>query len=134
MMDFGSILAQIWTQFWLISELILGLKTGPLRGPVLSETPMKYNGFCTSRGSKRTPFRSQFRCHFDIFSLYPKDSQNHYSRPRNPTKMIGVGSILAQTVPNLTHFDIILRRKTGARCERNPNEIQCFCTRFFLFN
>ena len=37
-MDFGSILARIWTQFRLIPEPVLGLKTGSLRGPFRAKT------------------------------------------------------------------------------------------------
>ena len=40
-----SISTKFWTRFWLIGEPVFGLKTGPLRGPVLSENTWNYNGF-----------------------------------------------------------------------------------------
>ncbi len=65
-MDFGSILTQIWTQFWLISEPDFGLKTGPLRGPVLSENTRNYNVFLNFGGTQKGSILSHFLAHFGL--------------------------------------------------------------------
>ena len=57
---FDSILTQIWTKIWLISELIFGLKTGPLRGPVLSENTRNYTVFTLAVGPKGLHFGGTF--------------------------------------------------------------------------
>ena len=59
-MDFGSILARIWTQFRLISEPVLGLKTGALRAPGLSENTRNYNVSALAVGPKGLHFGGIF--------------------------------------------------------------------------
>ena len=63
---FWVISVQIRARFGLISELIFGLKTGPLRGPVLSENTRNYNGFRTGGVPKSAPFWCPFRVPFGL--------------------------------------------------------------------
>ena len=69
--QFGLNFVRIWTKFWLISEPILGSKTGPLRGPVSSENTRNYNGFCTFGRSKMEPNLDHFGGHFGVHFWCP---------------------------------------------------------------